>query len=351
MSARVHVAAIGVQTAIGRTALAAAAAVRGLLTAGTLHPYLVDRMGRPVRVAPAPWLGIDTPLADRMLTLGADAAEAALAAFAPALAAAGVGLHLITGLPAARPGLPGRFEETLLRGIERRVAQHLPVPSARARSLGHVSGLVAIEEGARAIRDGATHAVLAGGVESYIDRETIEWLDWTGQLLAATNPRGFIPGEAAAFCLLVSDELRVQLALPSLAEVLAAATAIEPKLRRDQAVCVGEGLTEAFRRTLAALPDAEARVDHLIYDFNGQPQRAEEYGFSAMRVGRLFRDPAKLATPAECWGDVGGASGPLSVMLGVVGHQKGYTPGPHVLVWASAMLAERSAALFHVNPS
>ena len=314
-----------------------------------LHPYMVDRMGERLKVARAPWIPAEFGLQQRILMLAHEAAREALLPVVPALAAGGVDLAIIVGLPAARPGLPRALARKVCAELARSVPQEVPVKSTRAISLGHVAGLAAIEEGCRLIREGKAEACLVGGVESYIEHVTIEWIDWTGQLHAAGNPRGFIPGEAAGFCLLVSERAAQKCQLTRLGTVLATATTLEQKLRRDRAVCLGEGLTESFRRTLSGLPDAHTKVDQLIYDFNGQPHRAEEYGFAAMRVGHRFHNPGAFLTPAECWGDVGAASGPLFAILAIHAGKKRYAQGPHTLIWTSAMVAERTSTLVHVD--
>jgi len=54
-------------------------------------------------------------------------------------------------------------------------------------------------------------------------------------------------------------------------------------------------------------------------------------------------------TPADCWGDVGAASGPLFVMLAVVAGLKGYANGPHMMIFTAAETGERTAALIRIR--
>jgi len=339
---------IGAQTPVGRSVPTSAAAVRARLPMVALHPFLVDRFGERVSVARAPWVAAEVPLLDRLLTLAADAGREALNTVESALVRAKPRVGVVVGLPAQRPALPPELAER----TSARLAGLLPPRSILVEQklllLGHVAGMAAIEEGCRLIREGKADLCLVGGVESYIDRITIEWIDWTGGLHAPDHSWGFIPGEAAGFCVLASDDFAATNQLETLGVVLGASTALEPKLRRDRAVCIGEGLTESFRRTLACLPDS-AQVDKIICDLNGQPHRAEEFGFTMLRLGRKFSDPGRFQTPADCWGDVGAASGPLFVALAVTAGRKGYAPGPLTLVWTSAMVAERSSALIQVE--
>jgi len=312
-----------------------------------LHAYIVDRFGNRVTVARAPWIPPELSLLQRLLALGRDAAEEALLPAKTIPAGAKVRLALFAGLPAERPGLPADLGKGALAAVAAVIPKEVRVVEQQSLLLGHVAGLRAVEEGCRWIQEGRADLCLAGGIESYIDRATLEWIDWTGQLHAPTNSWGFVPGEAAGFCLLASERLAAQASLKVLGHVLSAATTLEPKLRRDRAVCSGDGLTESWRRTLAALP-AGAKVDQMMCDLNGQSHRADEFAFAMMRLSPRFQDPGRFRTPADCWGDVGAASGPLFVALAVMAGKKRWAAGPHTLLWCNAMVAERSSALVHV---
>ena len=346
----VQIVAVGARTSIGGNAAASAASVRARVTMMAEHPAMVDRFGERIVVARAPWLSERIDLAERVRLLGVGAAAEALTPHAESLAAGGVQPTVIVGTPAIRPGWEEASDSPLRDGLAHLLRGTARGGTVRTLPLGHVAGLVALEQAWQLIRSGHEDACLVGGVDSYIDRTTLEWIDWTGQLHSTANPRGFIPGEAAAFCLLVSADAARRCGLGSLGTLLAAATAAEPRLRRDEAICIGEGLTDAIRRCLAMLPGTSDKIDQLIYDFNGQPHRAEEYGFAAMRLGERLRDPSDVLAPADCWGDVGAASGPLFTILALMAAQRGYSRGPLALLWASAMIVERSAALVHSVP-
>ena len=109
---------------------------------------------------------------------------------------------------------------------------------------------------------------LVGGVESYLEAETLEWLDSKDLLHSKSTIWGICPGEGAGFCLLASQELADRLDLSASVKLLSAASAMEANRINTDTVCIGEGLSEAFRKTLAGLPSENAQVSHTICDMN-----------------------------------------------------------------------------------
>ena len=115
---------------------------------------------------------------------------------------------------------------------------------------GHAAGTMAVQAAWQAVRSGAAEFALAGGGDSYLDPDTLEWLEANDQVHSAgeeNNPYGFIPGEGAGFVLLASADAAQRHKLPAALEVLTVATARESKLIKTEAVCTGEGLTALFR--------------------------------------------------------------------------------------------------------
>ena len=127
-------------------------------------------------------------------------------------------------------------------------------------------------------------------------------------------------------------------------ELIAASSAVEANPIKTETVCIGQGLSEAFQRSLSWLPE-ESRVNQIICDMNGEPYRANEYGFAMLRTADSFADDADFLTPADCWGDIGAASGPLFTVLAGFAARKRYSAGPCTLLWASSERGLRATAL------
>ncbi len=338
----VVVVAIGASTPIGRDAWSSAAAVRAGITGFREHPYMTDSVGEPIRVAHADWLDTELSGVGRFEALLFPAIEQVME---PLQINTGLRVALALGLPSARPGLPQALDHELRSRISRRYRGHFG--SSAAFPSGHAAGLLALDAAFTRFAQGGLDACVVAGVDSYINRETLEWLESCDQLHGAgllNNAWGFIPGEAAGALLLMRGSIAEHLRLEALSEVLATGAAYEPSRIKTESVCIGEGLTSAFRRALAVLP-AGTQVTDVYCDMNGEPYRADEYGFTCLRVKESFASPADFIAPADCWGDVAAAGGALHLMLSTIAGAKGYSHGNLAFAWASAEGGERAAVV------
>jgi 3-oxoacyl-[acyl-carrier-protein] synthase-1 len=203
---------------------------------------------------------------------------------------------------------------------------------------------MAFDVAARRIEAGEIELCLAGGVDSYIQGETLEWLDANRQLLSAENRSAFAPGEAAGFCLVASASFLQRWSVMALARIVSVFTAIEENRIKTDTICIGEGLTAAVRGAYAALEPPVGRVEQTWCDLNGERYRSTEYLYLLMRAYSLFVR-ARVSHPADCWGDVGAASGPLFACLAVASWLRGYATGPRALLWTSSESGYRTATI------
>jgi len=337
----IYIVGAGAQTPVGRSVLAAAAAVRAGVSAYAEHPFMIDGHGEPMVVARADWLDEDLPLEERILSLAVDAAKDALCPLeAPAFPVSWpIPIHLALSADTLS-------DATQRQRVCARVAAAVGCNDADATietiTEGHAGGLLALANAVDQLRRGDAPLCLAGGADSWLDPGVLETIDVGGRLHSVNNSWGFTPGESAGFCLIATATAVRQLALIPLAELLAVATAREARLMGTQTVCIGEGLTAAFRAVL----DADRRVCHSYCDFNGETYRADEYGFAVCRTREGFDDPGSFTAGAESWGDVGAASGSLALTLPLAASARGYAKGLVSLVWgSSAEMPLRAAAL------
>lgn len=342
----VYVVGLGASTPVGRDPLSSTVAVQAGITGLREHPFMIDTTGKPMVVAPAPWLDVDLEGQDRFEALLFPAVEQALASIEAARSPA-LRVALALGLP-ARPTLPENLSSGLLSSVARRFERCFT--GLATFEIGHAAGFIGLHAAMSGMAAGAFDACVIAGVESYFAPEALQWLEENEQVHGAgplNNAWGFVPGEAAGAALLAVERAVDRLEVEPLARVLSVGRGYEPNKIKTQTVCIGEGLAAAFREGLAGLPHG-AKVTDIICDMNGEPYRADEFGFATLRTKDVFASAADFVAPADCWGDVSAASAPLFIMLSTMAARNAYANGPYAFLWASSESGERGAALLLV---
>lgn len=253
-----------------------------------------------------------------------------------------VEIKVFLGLPEHRPGIQDGLAERVASSIKSFDTEQYKINEVRTALKGHAAGLMALESASGLLAEG--EFCLVGGVDSYIDPDTLDWIEDNEQLHIPSNAWGFIPGETAAFCLLCTSKTANRYKLSIKAQLFSVETALEKNCIKTETVCIGEGLTLAVKKALQALPEG-MKIDQTYCDQNGEAYRADEFGFMLARLSKHFNDPSEFIAPADCWGDVGAASGPLFVNLHCAAAEREYCNGSHSLLWASSEGGERSAAI------
>lgn len=334
----VHIVATGVRSPVGLRSASAAAAVRAGISRAREHPFLVDLGGEPM---PAALDGVLDPRIvgpERFVMLSSSAMQEACE---PLAAWPGISLPLYLGLPEPRPGLTESEGHWIAAMLSRQETLPISISRVQLYMQGHAAGLVALAHAKAAIDAGHESMCLVGGVESHFHPDTMEWLDANRRLSSARSRSGFVPGEAAGFCLLAGADACRNMRVAGLAAVLVVSLGHEPKiLERD--VLLGEGLTRTVRAAVQGLGAPGRRIDHIICDINGERHRGEEWGFVCLRLAQWFDDVASYQAPAASWGDVGAASGPLFIALACQASLRRYAKGPLTMVWTSSQGGTRA---------
>jgi 3-oxoacyl-[acyl-carrier-protein] synthase-1 len=334
---------VGARTPLGFSAAASAAAVRAGISGIHDHPYMIDQFGQPMKVTRD--IGIDPGLQgpERAVELGLSAARDAILPFQRSAKPAGVSLILAMG--EERPGQTAGYAAEVYARLRARLSGEITIENGGVIAGGHAAGIVAMLHARDALASGKARLCLVGGIDSYLDAETLEWLDQLEQLHSEANIYGFCPGEAAGFCMMCTLRTARELGCRPMLEVVSVAAAKEENIIKTQSVVLGEGLGSAFRSLFEQIPGKIDLVDRIICDMNGERYRGNEYGFAILRNPSRFRNAADFETPADCWGDLGAASGPLFITLITEAEVRGYGKGPLSVIWASSEGGARAAAL------
>jgi 3-oxoacyl-[acyl-carrier-protein] synthase-1 len=226
-----------------------------------------------------------------------------------------------------RPGRPPDVEENLLHEIYDR----LNAPPCRESKVyaGDQAGCAfALLDAQRLIESGAADHVMIAGVDTMLDRATINDYAARRRLLTPANINGFLPGEAGTAVLMsAAPGSGGGLRISSIGHAQEPATIDETKPLR------GTGLTDAIRGALQAarlkMPDVSFRVT----DLSGEHYKFKEAMFALMRLDQSPRE-----VPLETWyavqylGEIRAAILPCLLAWTWDAFRRAYAPGPEALI-------------------
>jgi 3-oxoacyl-[acyl-carrier-protein] synthase-1 len=306
---------------------------------------MIDQVGDPMPGALDARLDPAKMGAERLLALAETALREACTPLINDMWAPRLRLPVYLGLPEYRPGFTAQDAGEIQHRLTEFEGLPIEISEVNVSVGGHAAGLLALATGTEYIQQEVFEACLVGGVDSYFQPDTMEWLDANRQLAGTVSRSAFVPGEGAGFCLLMAERAWKRVGLSPLARVLGVAIGRETKLIKTSDVCLGEGLTATVQNAVSSLILPTETINDIICDINGERYRGEEWGFVCLRLAQYFDEPGAYRSPADCWGDMGAASGPLFVMLACQAATRGYAKGPRTMVWASSEGGQRGAAV------
>ncbi len=339
---------MGMVTPVGLTASSSAAAIRAGITR-TRETSIHDRRLFPIVGGFLDEVHLPPLVLSSSSVMGMTRRHERLLRLAsPALQEAARGLPsplpLLLALPEPPRDRPDPVGKAFLDHLSIQSGVALDIHHSQVLRLGRAGGLMALEPAVRLLSQRRFPCVLVGGVDSYLDFHLLSTLEGEERLLTRGALDGFIPGEAAAFLLLAHRGAGAHLGSRPLARIEGLGLGMEPGHLYSQEPYRGEGLAEAFHALFSALPLGTSEVRCVYSSFNGEGFWAREWGVARLRHTGRFASDERLEHPAECVGDPGAASGPLSLGLAALGIHKQYRDAP-CLVWCSSDREPRAAAL------
>ncbi|HEY4184301.1 MAG TPA: hypothetical protein VGP07_04495 [Polyangia bacterium] len=237
-----------------------------------------------------------------------------------------------------------RIVNDLLSTLVKRVGLEV-APQFRVTLAATTTGLVpALRQAEEWLSLNVCDRCIVGAIDSLIDPPTLAALDDLGLLRTPNRAVGISPGEAACFLALESPRQPRSRPAPIRAFLDCFSTSSEsahPLLVETSPH--GGGLRAAIAETLSRLPDGGRTTGLVVANMNGDPYRAMSWGSGAIstdspvRIGSL-----PIWIPALHFGDVGAATGPLSVAMLVRGWDRQYAPSANALVCLMDDMGARS---------
>lgn len=210
--------------------------------------------------------------------------------------------------PPERPGIPASLAEVVSK-----VATSILLNCQQVTLIhgSHASGINVLDQVMQIqAKDIQTMLDIVLAVDSWMAHDTLLWLD-KQQLIYGSyvpfrgknkvNAYGRVPGEGAAAIALSRHPLKYRTS-----EIKGVGVGNERYLRGDEQPCTGQGLSDAAN--LAWQMADKPIVSSLFTDMNGEPYRADEYGFTLQRCTGVLSADYQRHTPVLCSGDLGCAS-------------------------------------------
>lgn len=338
-------------TPVGANAQMTAAMVRAGTSAYQNTEFHLED-DEPIRMALVPQAALDNSLNEETLTGEFSArqyrllqlAKLALVQLAPKLPK---DLKLPLFLAGPEQLLEGDqpITKPFLENLATQTQVNLDMATSRIVSTGRAGGLAAINLAFRLFAGSDDQFVLVGGVDTYHDSDILEYLLRNERLLAGENMNGFIPGEGAAFILLTRHNVALQQNNHKTVGLYEAGLDMEKGYRGSAEVYRGDGLAGAFS---AALANAHAgKIKTLCSSMNGEHFFAKEHGVALIRNSEHLEENMKVEHPADCFGDLGAAFGPVAVGMSAVNLLNQNTASP-CMVCCSSDKESRGAVVLHV---
>lgn len=236
--------------------------------------------------------------------------------------------------------------EVAIALLEAMVKRAMPAATVSVEARGEAAPGAFLLAAILALETRRADVVVIGGVHSDYDPQSIAVLEASGRLFSRENLDARIPGEAAAFFVLVraGDEARHRL-MP-LARLIGAGTGRE-RARPDNDELAHEalGMTAAVRQATESLAGDGRTAGWILTDLTGEMRRLYEWQSVFVRAHKVLGRPYLIESPAQRIGYLGAAAIPLFVAMAATAWRHGYAPSPIALATAGNDGGDRAAVV------
>jgi len=344
------VVSVGARTPLGLSAVETGFAYRAASVAMREAPLVEDAEAGGDGITMCFLPTIDPLLVghERAAKLAIPALDEALRAAGPVLQQLRTRLVLCIDEQLGVAGPDGQMPGTVLGSdVFRRTIQFAPQTTLETSIRGAAGPGFALQGVFDALARGSIDAAIVGGVHTDYDPARIRTLAQAGRLFKTDNLDSIIPGECAAFLVIMRPDVARTYKLTPLANLFTVATAYD-KMRpdNDEPAFEAIGLTVAVRKAGAPLADAKLRAGWLLTDLTFETHRLFEHQSMLVRTQSLWCEPQQWDPPALRMGALGAAAMPLHVTLATEGWRRGWAPHSVAFSCAGSDGGERAALLF-----
>ena len=341
------VVSVGARTPIGLSAIETGFAYRAASVGMREAPLVEEEGGDPITMCFLPTIDPLLTGADRAAALAIPALDEAIRGVGLALQQMRVKLVLCMDEHLGAPGPSGHLlGATVGAHVIQRASMHAPQTHLETSIRGPAGPGLALQGVYDALARGSIEAAILGGVHTDYDPDRVRALASAGRLFKTDNLDSIIPGEHAAFLVLMRPDVARTYKLRPLANLYAVGTAFD-KARpdNDEPAFEAVGLTVAIRKAGAPLADARLRAGWLLTDLSFERHRLYEHQSMVVRTQSLWTEPQQWDPPALRMGALGAAAIPIEIALACEGWRRGWAPHSVAFACAGNDSGERAALL------
>jgi 3-oxoacyl-[acyl-carrier-protein] synthase-1 len=342
-----YIAGLGMITAVGANATMTAAAIKAGVSGYRASRFVTEKSRKPITMARVPDEVFLTPEFDvdegyyknRIIVM-------AILAMREALSSQSIEkpVPLILTVPETR--LHRMEPQRLLANLTNQKELMLHGDLVRYFDSGRAAGIECLQLAQHRLNHQKVDFVLVGGSDSYADVLRLRDPDARERLLTPESMDGFAPGEGAGFVLLTRHPERALNRNGHVIGISRVGVSQEPGHLFSNQPYRGDGLDQAFKEVLS---ECSSKIGAIYSSMNGEHHWAKEYGVAYTRNRDRFHDPVRLEHPADCFGDLGAATGAVLLGLAAEGLWRDKASTAH-LVYASSDGATRAAAVLEKIP-
>ena len=226
------------------------------------------------------------------------------------------------------PDYGAKCSKTQIHGLRDRVDN----PSVKIVPRGNASLHYALLEAYQIISGDPNALCIVSGVDTHLIKHTLDWLKGGSRLKSSCYGKhnGLHASEAVSHLVVEDREHAIRARRRILARISSIGLAQEQQPRASDKTGIGAGLSEACQ---VALESLKGKMPEVIFaDLNGEDSRARELIMAIMRSFKKDQEKPPIWKPAECYGDIGAASGAVMASIVAWGFTRNWIPSPAMIV-------------------
>ncbi|PKG84089.1 hypothetical protein CXF85_09215 [Colwellia sp. 75C3] len=221
--------------------------------------------------------------------------------------------------PEPIPNAPLPIRSIFLKHLQCQIEKPIDLDNSKVFPMGRAGAFFALESAFQYLQTSSQPFALVGGVDTFWHATTLsKFMQDKRVKTEAGGADCFVPGEGAGFILLSKQALS-----PNNRAITRPGLAAEEGHRYSDEPYLGNGLAQAFTEAVGfANIMPENNIKAIYSSLNGELFGGKEFGVAQVRNAKVISPEANHQHPADCYGDLGAATGPVLLALAALNSAK-----------------------------